>query len=81
MTRISREQADWSSPTVVERRSAKEDDRDTRIERRQARCEHVWQHESIIQPGGMGYSTSWCRKCNITAHEHARLSTNQGDSR
>lgn len=41
-----------------------------REERRQMTCEHVWQHESIIQPGGRGYSTSWCRKCKISAYAY-----------
>lgn len=46
--------------------------REAAIELRQSSCKHVWRHESIIQPGGRGYSSSWCRKCNISAFEHAR---------
>jgi hypothetical protein len=41
--------------------------RELRIERRQQLCDHEWQHESIIQPGGRGYSSSWCSKCKISA--------------
>lgn len=44
----------------------------TSEEARQRNCIHSWQHESIIQPGGRGFSTSWCRKCKISAHEYEK---------
>lgn len=47
------------------------------LDRRQRDCDHVWKHERIIQPGGRGYSTSWCKKCKITAHAHEMRERNR----
>lgn len=59
--------------------------REDRLERRQARCAHVWKHATETVNNHL-VASSWCRKCMLTAHEFERrfggralLASKEGD--